>query len=319
MRIRTDDEVYRVDAVWLGPPKATFPWRTRYVAWGVGIAVFLLTLTVERQLGIGFSFFSTAWAVVITVVITRLIVSRISHERPLGAVASMLVRELTAPRERGAGRGGTVGATRMRINPSRPTRGTAPGRRDRRATADSPPRAVRAAPAGPRQALRSRPADPPARRRGEPDRDRRAGTRQSAGHQDSATRTRDLPSRDRRPEQDSRRVVHRAAAGAADPPRRDPGTEDRGPTGKPSRGGRSEAAYRPVGERRTASRAANPSDPAPSPPVVPPERPEARSPHQPRPYRRNDPRYAPRPHDPPRTASRDPDREDAGVPTPPRH
>src|SRR5699024_10958682 len=62
MRIRTDDDVYRVDAVWLGPPKATFPWRARYVAWGVGIPMFLVVLAVERQLGIGFGFFSTAWA-----------------------------------------------------------------------------------------------------------------------------------------------------------------------------------------------------------------------------------------------------------------
>ncbi|MCC5698661.1 hypothetical protein LH612_36560, partial [Klebsiella pneumoniae] len=98
MRIRTDDEIYRVDAVWLGPPKATFPWRARYVAWGVGIVVFLLVLAVERRLGIGFGFFSTAWAVVITVALTRLICSRISHERPLSAVMTMWLRELTAPR-----------------------------------------------------------------------------------------------------------------------------------------------------------------------------------------------------------------------------
>ncbi|HEY8374409.1 MAG TPA: hypothetical protein VIL00_16870 [Pseudonocardiaceae bacterium] len=120
MRIRTDDEVYRVDAVWLGPPKATFPWRARYVAWGVGIAVFFLVLTVERQLGISFGFFSTAWALVITIVLTRLICSRISHERPLGAVFVMWLRELTAPREVTSGRGGAASAARIRVNPTRP-------------------------------------------------------------------------------------------------------------------------------------------------------------------------------------------------------
>ena len=31
MLVRTDDEVYRIDSVWLGPPRATFPWRARYV------------------------------------------------------------------------------------------------------------------------------------------------------------------------------------------------------------------------------------------------------------------------------------------------
>src|SRR5437764_13266525 len=85
VRIRTDDEVYRVDAVWLGPPKATFPWRARYVAWGVGIVVFLLVLAVERRMNIGFGFFSTAWAIVITVAVTRIICSRLTHERPLGS------------------------------------------------------------------------------------------------------------------------------------------------------------------------------------------------------------------------------------------
>lgn len=120
MRIRTDDEIYRVDAVWLGPPKATFPWRARYVAWGVGIVVFILVLAVERRMNIGFDFFSTAWAVVITVVITRLICSRISHERPLGAVMVMWLRELTAPRETTSGTGGAASAARIRVRGERP-------------------------------------------------------------------------------------------------------------------------------------------------------------------------------------------------------
>jgi hypothetical protein len=120
VRVRTDDEVYRVDAVWLGPPKATFPWRARYVAWGVGILVFFLTLSAQRILGFGFGFFSVAWAVVITIVVTRLICSRISHERPLGAVFTMWVRELNTPRERSAGLGGAASATRIRMRSDRP-------------------------------------------------------------------------------------------------------------------------------------------------------------------------------------------------------
>ncbi|RJQ80293.1 hypothetical protein D5S17_07410 [Pseudonocardiaceae bacterium YIM PH 21723] len=131
MRIRTDDEVYRVDAVWLGPPRATFPWRARYVSWGVGVAVFLVVLTVERNIGIGFSFFSTAWAVVITILLTRFLTSRISHERPLGAVAQMLQRELTAPRQTTGGAGGAVSAARIRVQPTRP-RSRSAQRRDKR-------------------------------------------------------------------------------------------------------------------------------------------------------------------------------------------
>lgn len=121
MRIRTDDEVYRVDAVWLGPPKATMPWRARYVAWGVGVVVFLLVLTVERRIGVSL-FWAIAWGLVITILITRIITSKISHERPLGSVTAMWVHELTAPREETAGRGGAVSATRVRVNQTRPVR-----------------------------------------------------------------------------------------------------------------------------------------------------------------------------------------------------
>ena len=120
MHIRTDDDVYRVDAVWLGPPKATFPWRARYVSWGVGTVMFLVVLGVERQLGIGFSFFSTAWGLLITILLTRLIGSRISHERPLTAVALMGIHELTAPRRRMSTSGGAASAARLRIERDRP-------------------------------------------------------------------------------------------------------------------------------------------------------------------------------------------------------
>ena len=128
MHIRTDDEVYRVDAVWLGPPKATFPWRARYVSWGVGTVMFLVVLGIERQLGIGFSFFSTAWGLVITILLTRLIGSRITHERPLTAVALMWIHELTAPRRRMSASGGAASAARLRIERDRPR----PGQRSRR-------------------------------------------------------------------------------------------------------------------------------------------------------------------------------------------
>jgi len=97
------------------------PWRARYVAWGVGVVVFLLVLTVERRIGISL-FWAIAWGLVATILITRIITSKISHERPLSAVASMWVRELTAPRETTAGEGGAVSATRVRVNAAPPKR-----------------------------------------------------------------------------------------------------------------------------------------------------------------------------------------------------
>lgn len=128
MRVRTDDEVYRVDAVWLGPPKATFPWRARYVAWGIGIVLFFAVLGIERELGIGFGFFSVAWGLIITVVLTRLVAGRISHERPLGSVVAMWYHELTTPREKTASKGGAASAAKIRVSAQRPR----PRRRARR-------------------------------------------------------------------------------------------------------------------------------------------------------------------------------------------
>jgi hypothetical protein len=137
VQVRTDDEVYRVDAVWLGPPKATFPFRARYVAWGVGMLMFVLVLSGERIVGFGFGFFTVAWAVVGTIVLTRLICSRISHERPLGAVFTMWMRELHTPRERPSGSGGAFSATRVRIHADRPR-----PRPRRRSTRTAEPRRV---------------------------------------------------------------------------------------------------------------------------------------------------------------------------------
>jgi hypothetical protein len=82
--------------------------------------VFLLVLTFERWVGLGFDFFNTAWALIATVVLTRFVCNRISHERPLGAVMTMWARELTAPRETNSGQGGAVSATRVRVNAQRP-------------------------------------------------------------------------------------------------------------------------------------------------------------------------------------------------------
>lgn len=133
MQLRTDDEIYRVDAVWLGPPKATFPWQARYIAYGVGITVFLGLLWAERQLGIGFGFFSTAWAVVLSVAITRFVGRYISHERPLTAVAQMWAHELATPRPGDRrGSGARTDLSRLRVRTERPR-----PKQARQATADT--------------------------------------------------------------------------------------------------------------------------------------------------------------------------------------
>ena len=115
MHVRTDDDIYRVDSVWLGPPRATFPWRVRYVGYGVGLIVMILVMFVQRRVGIGLDFFSVAWALILTVVITRFVGSRINYERPLGQVLGMFGHEVTGPRRRTATAGGAVRSRHVRV------------------------------------------------------------------------------------------------------------------------------------------------------------------------------------------------------------
>jgi hypothetical protein len=118
--VRTDDEVYRVDAVWLGPPRATFPWRARYVSYGVGLVTMIMVMFVQRRIGIGLDFFSVAWALVITVLLTRLLGSRIDDERPLSQVLELFRHEITGPRRRTAPVGGAVRSGHVRVASGRP-------------------------------------------------------------------------------------------------------------------------------------------------------------------------------------------------------
>ncbi|OLL74898.1 hypothetical protein Ae168Ps1_3296c [Pseudonocardia sp. Ae168_Ps1] len=126
MLVRTDDEVYRVDAVWLGPPRATFPWRARYVSYGVGLLVIMLIMMVQRRLGIGLDFFSVAWALVGTVAITRFLGKKIDYERPLGQVLGQFWAEVTGPRAGRRSGGGSVRAGHVRVRTSRAHPGQPP-------------------------------------------------------------------------------------------------------------------------------------------------------------------------------------------------
>ncbi len=125
--VRTDDEVYRVDSVWLGPPRATFPWRARYVSYGVGLLVIVFVMFVQRRVGIGLDFFSVAWALVLTVVVTRFVGQRIDYERPLGQVVALFGHEVRGPRARTAVAGGAVRSGHVRLGPA-----ARPARRPRR-------------------------------------------------------------------------------------------------------------------------------------------------------------------------------------------
>jgi hypothetical protein len=117
--VRTDDVVYRVDSVWLGPPRATFPWRARYVSYGLGLLIMIVVMFLQRRIGIGLDFFSVAWALIITILVTRFLGKRIDYERPLGQVVALFRYELHGPRRRTGVAGGPVRSEHVAIRPAR--------------------------------------------------------------------------------------------------------------------------------------------------------------------------------------------------------
>ena len=99
MRLPVDDEIYQVNGVWLGPPGKTLPWRARYVAYAVGVVIFVVLQAIERRLGIGLGFFSVAYSLLVTVGLTRLVLKVVDHDRSVGSVVTAFAHEVGAPRE----------------------------------------------------------------------------------------------------------------------------------------------------------------------------------------------------------------------------
>nr|WP_052477732.1 hypothetical protein [Kibdelosporangium sp. MJ126-NF4]CEL13574.1 hypothetical protein [Kibdelosporangium sp. MJ126-NF4]CTQ99260.1 hypothetical protein [Kibdelosporangium sp. MJ126-NF4] len=113
MLAEPDDEIYRVNPVWLGPPRLTLPWRARYVAYGVWMAAFLLIFTVARLvLLLPLTVWVVAWSLVLTTVVTRLVCRRIDFEKPLSSVLAAFGHEIAGPRRQHTVQRGVVGVNR---------------------------------------------------------------------------------------------------------------------------------------------------------------------------------------------------------------
>lgn len=111
MLVRPDDEVYRVDAVWLGPRGLTLPWTARYTAYGIWVVLFVGVLLVEALLPMPVSV-PRVWELVVTVLATYALTGVVDHDRPLGSVWHLARAELRAPRRQ-------RGAEPVRFTPSR--------------------------------------------------------------------------------------------------------------------------------------------------------------------------------------------------------
>jgi hypothetical protein len=97
MRVTPDDEVYRVNTVWLGPKGLTFPWTARYAAYSTWLSVFLLVLLVEALTPLEVHI-PPIWEICVTTLFTYGLMGFIDHERPAKAVWQSFICDLTAPR-----------------------------------------------------------------------------------------------------------------------------------------------------------------------------------------------------------------------------
>ena len=114
MLIRPDDEVYRVDAVWLGPQGLTLPWSARYSAYGIWVILFVGVLTVEAVLPMQVSV-PPVWELVVTILATYALTGVIDHDRPLISVWELLRSELRAPRAPANSRPVRMSASSVRL------------------------------------------------------------------------------------------------------------------------------------------------------------------------------------------------------------
>lgn len=118
MRVAPDDDLYRVNAVWLGPRGLTFPWTARYLAYATWLMTFLTIVLVEIAVPALHPGVPPVWEITITTLFTYAVMSFVDHERPVRAVWQTFTSELRTPR--GPGKSHSVrvlGKVRVRSRP----------------------------------------------------------------------------------------------------------------------------------------------------------------------------------------------------------
>ena len=118
MRVSPDDEVYRVNTVWLGPRGLTFPWTARYLAYAVWLLTFAVVIGFEVVVPGLSPGVPPTWEVVITTLFTYAVMGLVDHERPVAAVWQTFVADLSAPR-RSVSRTVVTSTRKVRIRQSR--------------------------------------------------------------------------------------------------------------------------------------------------------------------------------------------------------
>jgi len=118
VRLQPDDDVYRINAVWLGPRGLTLPWVARYSAYAIWLVLFLAILAVEGISPLKVSV-PPVWEFAISVLATYAIMGFVTHERPVRSLIELGVTEVTAPRKATGVQKGRVQPSAMRVNVGR--------------------------------------------------------------------------------------------------------------------------------------------------------------------------------------------------------
>lgn len=136
MRVTPDDEVYRVNTVWLGPRGLTFPWTARYLAYATWLITLLAILFVEAvaPMDVGVP---PIWEICLTTLFTYGVMGFVDHERPIGAVWQTFLVDLTTPRPGARLEKARVQPT-VRVRESRLTSGSRRARRRARLMGGDP-------------------------------------------------------------------------------------------------------------------------------------------------------------------------------------
>lgn len=114
MLLRPDDDVYRVDAVWLGPRGLTLPWSARYTAYGIWLVLFVAILLVEAVLPMRVSV-PPVWETVLSILATYAVTGVVDHERPLSSLLQLIRSEVRAPRACAEQRSRRLSAASVRV------------------------------------------------------------------------------------------------------------------------------------------------------------------------------------------------------------
>jgi hypothetical protein len=98
-KLRPDDEIYRNNRSYLGPSGYTLPFRIPYRAMPVFAAVFLPGLLVLRIMGAsGLALYAVDFLV--SCALAAVVVRFTGPERPISALLTIFIHEISAPRPR---------------------------------------------------------------------------------------------------------------------------------------------------------------------------------------------------------------------------